>query len=282
MAYQQALNETEQWVASKAVSVCATTASVAVMKSSGASDNSPRNARDIDLGENQNQNNEAESNAAAILEDNMSLNITVQGPSDTTVQGGGRAGRDDVVDGQGSSQGKGLLDRFKLLGTKMFTGAASNPSVRTEAGEERCKLKWAHESMLESDTMCLWSSPGEVVPFISSSNRSALPPFESVQYHFQEGVLAVAASCVAQEYESISALTGDGQGEGRMTFPAQLVNFMAGTDSQESQGESAPGVIYFGIDCRDERERTLGLFPRVHHAVSCCAIEINIFYCSAR
>lgn len=125
---------------------------------------------------------------------------------------------------------KGLLDRLKSLGTKIFPGTTgSNP---------RPYSRGPYDYMVETDTMCLGSSAQEVVPFISSSSKNLLP-YEGIQYHFQQGVLEVTARTKGGE--------GDTRDE-KMAFPAPC--------------RSDQGIIYFGIDCRDERERTLGLFPR--------------------
>jgi hypothetical protein len=43
-----------------------------------------------------------------------------------------------------------------------------------------------------------------------------------------------------------------------MTFPPQQKSLIEDSSQQVSD------IIYFGIDCRDERERTLGLFPRAY------------------
>lgn len=151
----------------------------------------------------------------------------------------------------GEGPGVGFLDRFKQLGSKIFTGTAS---VKADTGSSAPKeFKWPHDSKIEADTMCLWCSAGEVVPFISSSSRAALPPFESIQHHFHQGVLSVADR----------ASTGT-VGAGLMTLPPLTELSYALRDGvDEVQGLSVAGVTYFGIDCRDERERSLGLFPRV-------------------
>jgi hypothetical protein len=147
--------------------------------------------------------------------------------------------------------GVGFLDRFKQLGSKMFTAAVP---VKADIGSSAPKeFVWPHDSKIESDTMCLWSSAGEVVPFISSSSRAALPPFESIQHHFHQGVLAVTERS-----------TNGTNGTKLMTLPPLTeLSYALREGIDQIQGLSVAGVTYFGIDCRDERERSLGLFPRV-------------------
>lgn len=182
-----------------------------------------------------------ESPANPILANNMS----------SQSQKGGSEGS-----GSGAGAGAGLIGRFKMLGSKMFAATApikadANNSMQTES-------HWPHDNKREAGTMCLWSSPREVVPFISSSNRAALPPFESIQHHFQEGVLAVSA------VEDLGEEGKQGnKGTGRMTFPPLTELSYTKKEGQNKQTQSAAGITYFGIDCRDEKERSLGLFPRV-------------------
>ena len=261
VAYQQALNNTEQWVASRS-SKASTDPLGTRSNTSDSASNAPRESDNVALATDCDPENEA----SALSDDNMSPNTqTYVSDNNASVIGV----KDDITDGSGTAQGKGLLDRMKILGTKMFTGTGANNSSNdnTCGSHGYYKSKWAHESMLESDSMCLWSSPGEVVPFISSSSRTALPPFESIQYHFQEGVIAVRKSKTDEskeskedEKENILKIS-----RGKMTFPPLLQLCFSNSDVEDSLGESAPGVIYFGIDCRNERERTLGLFPRVRY-----------------
>lgn len=225
-------------------------------------DSNPQTVRDSDIAA-LTAEYEAESEAMAISDDNMSPYPPPTSLSDS--KGLVVGVKDDIVDGQGAAHGKGLLDRMKLLGTKMFTGTGPNQPSGPNSTDSHGHFKsvWAHESMLEADSMCLWSGPGEVVPFISSSSRTALPPSESIQYHFQAGVIAVSNSKIGESKEN--KIEGNGVSfddvSGRMTFPP-LLEYCC-TNIQETLRGPAPGVIYFGIDCRNERERTLGLFPRV-------------------
>lgn len=167
-----------------------------------------------------------------------------------------KGGSEGSGSGTGAGAGAGLIGRFKMLGSKMFAATApikadANNSTQTES-------HWPHDNKREAGTMCLWSSPREVVPFISSSNRAALPPFESIQHHFQEGVLAVSA------VEDVGDDSQQGnKGTGRMTFPPLTELSYTKKEGQNKQTQSAAGITYFGIDCRDEKERSLGLFPRV-------------------
>ena len=254
-AFQQALNDTEQWAAASAYA--ATT-----------------------VGSNKDSNGSGEVNAAyvpqsadlkldipkdvsfssTIYEDSMSplespANPILANNMSSQSQKGGSEGSGSGA-GAGAGAGAGLIGRFKMLGSKMFAATApikadANNSMQTES-------HWPHDNKREAGTMCLWSSPREVVPFISSSNRAALPPFESIQHHFQEGVLAVSA---------VEDLSDEGkQGNKstrRMTFPPLTELSYTKKEGQNKQSQSAAGITYFGIDCRDEKERSLGLFPRV-------------------
>ena len=261
MAYQQALNDTEQWVASRSSKASTDPLGTRSSTSDGPS-HAPKESDNVEMTADCEQENEA----AAISDDNMSSN-TQTSLSDNN--GSVVDVKDDVIDVSGTAQAKGLLDRMKILSTKMFTGTGVNNTLNDNTGGSHgyYKSKWAHESMLESDSMCLWSSPGEVVPFISSSIRTALPPFESIQYHFQEGVIAVSNSKTDEPKESKEDEKEKDnimkRSRGKMTFPPLLQLCSSNSDVDNSLRESAPGVIYFGIDCRNERERSLGLFPRV-------------------
>ena len=164
---------------------------------------------------------------------------------------------------EGTAVGVGLLDRFKLLGSKIFTAAAA---VRAGPGSTaQMQSRWPHESKVEAGTMCVWSNAGEVVPFISSSNRTALPPFESIHCYFQQGVLAVSGVLHEEKADEMSETTP--RGKGRMILPPQTEILSVGKQVEvDGHGfQSDAGVTYFGIDCRNERERSLGLFPRVRH-----------------
>lgn len=243
-AFQQALNDTEQWAA--ACAYAATTAGsskggnitpdVAAFVSQS-SDLKLDVPRDISF-------------SSTIYEDSMS---PLESPANPSLQNNA-GGLSQKVVSEGA--GAGLIGRFKMLGSKMFATttpmkADANLIIHTES-------RWPHDSKREAGTMCLWSSPREVVPFISSSSRAALPPFESVQHHFQEGVLAVSVR------EDVDDEGKQGNKDTRrMTFPPLTELSFAKKEGHSKHTQSAAGITYFGIDCRDEKERSLGLFPRV-------------------
>lgn len=237
MAFQQALGSTEQWVISRAYAAAAAADTILSAKEQESTTTSQVSDYKLEVDRNG-------AFSGTMSDDNMSP-LEPSSAQFTSDAPGGTSSKTS------EGPGVGFLDRFKQLGSKMFTAAAP---VKADTSSSAVKeFKWPHDSKLEADTMCLWSSAGEVVPFISSSSRAALPPFESIQHHFHEGVLAV----------SERASNGT-KGTKLMTLPPLTELSYALRDGVDQiQGLSVAGVTYFGIDCRDERERSLGLFPRV-------------------
>jgi hypothetical protein len=244
-AFQQALNDTEQWAAACAYTAITAgsskgsniTSDVTAAFVSQSSDLKLDVPRDISF-------------SSTIYEDSMS---PLESPANPSLQNStGGLSQKGVSEGAGA----GLIGRFKMLGSKMF---ATTAPMKTDANlNMHTESRWPHDSKREAGTMCLWSSPREVVPFISSSSRAALPPFESIQHHFQEGVLAVSVG----EDSGDEGKQGN-KGPKRMTFPPLTELSFAKKEGNSKHAQSAAGITYFGIDCRDEKERSLGLFPRV-------------------
>jgi hypothetical protein len=234
VAFQQALGSTEQWVISRAYAAATAADTMVSVKEQESTTMSQVSDYKLEIDRNG-------AFSGTMSDDSMS---PVESPSASDAPAGTSSKANE-------GPGVGFLDRFKQLGSKIFTAAApAKADVGSSAPKE---FKWPHDSKIESDTMCLWSSADEVVPFISSSSRAALPPFESIQHHFHQGVLAVS-----------ERVTNGTTGTKLMTLPPLTELSYALRDGVDQiQGLSVAGVTYFGIDCRDERERSLGLFPRV-------------------
>ena len=246
-AFQQALNDTEQWAAACIYAAAAAgsnkssiaPADVTASFVSQSSDLKLEIPRDISF-------------SSTIYEDSLS---PLESPANPLLMNNTSSQSQKGLS-EGAGTGAGLIGRFKMLGSKIF--AATAPIKADANSSLQAESPWPHECKREAGTMCLWSSPKEVVPFISSSSRAALPPFESIQHHFQEGVLAVSA------VEDVSDESKQGsKGTGRMTFPPLTELSYTKKEGQSRQTQSTAGITFFGIDCRDEKERSLGLFPRV-------------------
>ena len=257
MAFQQALCDTELWLASRDYTTLAA-------GRTGTSDTSlPSKEPDTPA--------TSETHSLKIdVDRNVAFSGTINEDSLTPIDSPVNPSQSNTA--EGAAVGVGLLDRFKLLGSKIFTAAAAVRAGAASAAQ--MESRWPHESKVEAGTMCVWSNAGEVVPFISSSSRTALPPFESIHCYFQQGVLAVSGVLHEEKAEG-SEVTP--RGKGRMILPPQTELLSVGKQVEaEGHGfQSDAGVTYFGIDCRNERERSLGLFPRVRH-MSCIALITSI------
>jgi hypothetical protein len=188
VAFQEALNDTEEWASTRTSAFSLSTS----MKSDTSTDsgiivgdaNSKTGSQDQAVSALGLETDDDAAIARALQDDKMSPDPS---PKYLSKEGSSNEGDSSEV------QGKGLLGRFKLLGSKIFPGSV--PTWSTSGGQTTYKQsRWSQDSKLESETMCIWSGAGEVVPFISSSSHTTLLPYESVEYHFHQGVSALSAS----------------------------------------------------------------------------------------
>ena len=135
--------------------------------------------------------------------------------------------------------GQSLLDGIKRLGIPFpVTTVSSTNTVNDSYHDNHSRrLQCPHDSKTEANTMVLWTEVGEVIPCICTNK---LRPFiqGDILANFKQGL------SVIKNNESSVPVRGDDA----MCFPLP------------QQPNEKP--FYFGIDCRSDTERELGLFPK--------------------
>eukprot|EP01039_Chlorochromonas_danica_P005573 gene5572-6136_t len=116
---------------------------------------------------------------------------------------------------------------------------ADNSIVKNEEDE----FVFAQDSKKGQETICLWADPQEVLPCITSNQRRQIQAVPSLPLDVQ------SAFCAAVQDSGHVSSQSDSDRAGCCFFLSRGVI-------------DAP--FFFGIDCRSEEERQLGLFPKAY------------------
>jgi hypothetical protein len=121
---------------------------------------------------------------------------------------------------------------------------SSNAS--SSSGRQKNLDKWLHDSLTKS--VCLWTDTSEVVPCLCSNRRKpSLDPNNSISSYYSFGVNIEPAE-VGDLEENL--------------FPIGNSSSVPGITGSQNRAVLIEPPFYFGIDCRNEEEKSLGRFPK--------------------
>eukprot|EP01038_Epipyxis_sp_PR26KG_P007641 gene7641-10401_t len=133
-----------------------------------------------------------------------------------------------------------LMDKFKKLSLQ-FQKDLNTDSTQT--GDESAQQEWLHDRKLISNEICLWSDPAEVIPCICSNRRRPT---------VSKDISSIFLDSIVNNSNLMNNSTNDHDDAPDTCFL---------TENRSSFSEKP---FYFGIDCRTETEKQLGLFPKAY------------------
>ena len=135
-----------------------------------------------------------------------------------------------------AASGQSLIEGIKRLSMTFPSSAVNAPSESNAT--QAVHTHYPHDMKTESNTMVLWTEVGEVIPCICTNK---LRPYiqGDILTNFQQGLSILKTN---------GSNSGAVRGDDAMCFP--------------SPQEPNEKPFYFGIDCRSDAERMLGLFPK--------------------
>ena len=128
-------------------------------------------------------------------------------------------------------------------------------------GAAHTQEHWAQDLHSEANTLCLWASATEVNPCVCTSRRPVpVPPVATVYREAAESSTFLTIS-TNQEVQLSAVLTT--LDTVPSATPTRTRTNSKGSFHDEAEDEAAAEKpFYFGIDCRTDAERSLGVFPK--------------------
>lgn len=116
----------------------------------------------------------------------------------------------------------------------------------SSSGRQRNPDRWLHDSLKNS--VCLWTDTSEVVPCLCSNRRKpSIDPNNSISSYYSFGVNIEQAE-VGDPEENL--------------FPIRNSYGVPENIDYRTRAVVIEPPFYFGIDCRNEEEKSLGRFPK--------------------